>query len=674
MDGDSFVTRILRMNYAAGLFLFLYCLVTTSLTAAENESPVAQPNILWISAEDISAGTLGCYGGDSYTPTIDALAAVGIRYDAAFAAAPVCAPSRSAIITGCMPTTLGSLPMRCKASPPSFLIGFPKLLRDAGYWCSNNAKTDYNLNPSFDAGWNASGNAAHWRKRDRPTRPFFSVFNLAQTHESGLFRSPAEWKKLQKQLPKKALRDPETLAVPAYYPDTLAVRADLAHRMELASLLDIECSRILSELTEDGLRDNTIIFFWGDHGEGLPHGKRSLTEHGLRVPLIVHLPKAIQKAIHSQSPEINSRLVSLLDLGPTALDLAGVPIPLWMEGKSFLGSHTILQSEIISARDRMDEREGFSRSVRTDRYRYVRHFLPWVSGDDLPNYASGVAITRELRTCLREGTLPAGASWFSRSRRPPEELFDIDNDPEELNDVHARRDHSSYATALSHHRAQLVSFMRSSRDTGILPEAMLRREALLAGSEWGVFHPATQGSSENLADRQALARYDEILKVAMAVAEDHPPDYFASELKATDPAVRYWAACGVGWSGIRIGADSQKAAALFLEPLLIDSDAVVRIAAARWFSSCTHTDQGLDVLLAIIGSDDPSTRMAALIAVESLGERAARLRPNVASLSLSKIEEYSDRLKARITGKSELPSHVNLDATHGKNTKPNAQQ
>ena len=146
-----------------------------------------RPNILWISAEDLSAATCGCYGGAAHTPRIDALAAAGLRFDAAFAAAPVCAPSRSAIITGIMPTTLGSLPMRCRATPPPFVTGFPELLRKAGYYCTNNSKTDYNFTPRFEAGWDESSRRAHWRNRPDAARPFFAVFNLGVTHESGLF-------------------------------------------------------------------------------------------------------------------------------------------------------------------------------------------------------------------------------------------------------------------------------------------------------------------------------------------------------------------------------------------------------------------------------------------------------------------------------------------------------
>ena len=395
------------------------CLLTV-FAACLTASAADRPNILWISAEDLSAGTLGCYGGAAHTPRLDRLAAEGVRFDAAFAAAPVCAPSRSAIITGVMPTTLGSLPMRCRATPPPYVTGFPRLLRDAGSFCTNNAKTDYNLDASFDAGWNQSNGKAHWRNRPRPQQPFFAVFNLNVTHESGLFGDKPD--RVRRGLPEEARREPAAIAVPPFYPDTPLIRTSLAQRLELAAALDADVGRILDELEADGLAANTIVFFWGDHGEGIPHGKRSLTEHGLRVPLLVRVPEKWRSLAMlpggAEATGTSSQLVSLLDLGPTVLGLAGLERPAVMEGRAFLGPHATSREIVISARDRMDAPPGFGRSARDARFRYVRNFLPWLDGDDLPDYAEGVAITGELRAARATERLPPGAAWFSRTTRP----------------------------------------------------------------------------------------------------------------------------------------------------------------------------------------------------------------------------------------------------------------
>ncbi|MFM9023774.1 MAG: sulfatase-like hydrolase/transferase [Planctomycetaceae bacterium] len=597
-----------------------------------------RPTILWISAEDLSAATLGCYGGAAHTPRLDALARGGLRFDAAFAAAPVCAPSRSAVITGVMPTTLGSLPMRCAATPPGHMTGFPALLHDAGFWCSNHAKTDYNLGPGFAAGWQESSRKAHWRNRPDPGQPFFAVHNLGVTHESGLFgdRRAAE----RRTLPPEARRDPTGVTVPPWYPDTPVVRECLAARLELAALLDREVGVILDELAADGRTDDTIVFFWGDHGEGIPHGKRSLTEHGLRVPLIVHVPERCRATatLPGGGPPTGAtaNLVSLLDLGPTVLALSGVAVPTWMEGRPFLGPGASRRDLVVAASDRMDAPPGFGRTVRDARFRYVRNFLPWLDGDDLPDYAAGVPIAGELRAARRAGTLPVGARWFARTTRPAEELYDVAADPEELADLSAD---PARAGDLERLRGALVSWMRETKDTGILPEPILRREARAAGSEQAIFHPPTPADAA-----RAARRYDAILETAWAVADGGDAAGVRDGLASPDPAVRFWAVAGTGWAATRRG-DPPAA----LEPLLADPDPTVRIAAATWLVRCgAAADRACEVLGAEIDADDPDIRLAALVAVDGLGTATRPLWPAAAALDLGTDEEYSRRTVERI--------------------------
>jgi N-sulfoglucosamine sulfohydrolase len=552
------------------------------------------PTILWISAEDLSADTLGCYGGAAHTPRLDRLAAEGLRFDAAFAAAPVCAPSRSAIITGVMPTTLGSLPMRCRATPPAHVVGFPKLLADAGFWCTNHTKTDYNFS-SIDAGWHRSNPKAHWRTRPRADQPFFAVFNLTVTHESGLFGDRPE--RVRRGLPPEARRDPAEVKVPPYYPDTPVIRRALADRLELAAALDAEVGAILDELAADGLADDTIVFFWSDHGEGIPHGKRSLTEHGLRVPLIVRVPRKWRQLARlpggGEPVGATTNLVSLLDLGPTMLALAGVDRPAWMEGRPFLGPGASAREIVFAARDRMDAAPGFGRSARDARYRYVRTFMPWLDGDDLPEYADGVPITAELRAARKAGTLPPGAAWFARTARPADELTDAIADPDGVHDLAADPAH---AAALARLRDAVRAWMRETKDTGILPEPMLRREAAKAGSEWAIFHPA------NEADAVAAAtRYDTILDIAWAVADGRPEESFAKSLTSGDPAVRFWAVAGAGWSATRSGRDPSA----ILRPLLTDADVTVRIAAAEWILRAGDGAAAKDEARAAVAAGSP---------------------------------------------------------------------
>ena len=600
-----------------------------------------RPNVLWISAEDLSAATLGCYGGAAHTPRIDALARGGLRFDAAFAAAPVCAPSRSAIITGVMPTTLGSLPMRCRATPPDHVTGFPTRLRAAGYWCTNNAKTDYNLGGGFTAGWHQSNGKAHWRNRPDRSQPFFAVFNLAVTHESGLFGDMRAAER--RGLPRVARRDPAAVAVPPWYPDTPAVRTCLAARLELAAVLDRDVGRILDELEADGLADETIVFFWSDHGEGIPHGKRSLTEHGLRVPLVVRVPERFRgtATLPGGAPPsgVTENLVSLLDLGPTVLTLAGAELPAWMEGRPFLGAGAEPRDIVVGARDRMDAQPGFGRTIRDCRFRYVRSFAPWLDGDDLPDYAAGVPITTELRAARRDGTLPPGATWFARTSRPAEELHDLAADPDELVDVASD---PARAADLARLRAALIAWMRQTRDANLLPEPILRREARAAGGEHAIFHPRAAADAA-----RTQARYDAILDTAWAVADGRDAGHFDPLLGHHDPAVRWWAVTGTGWAARRGGGDATAA----LAPLLADSEPAVRIAAATWLVRCgaaTAADDARAVLAREMAAGDPDARLVALVAIDELGDATRALWPAAAALDPGKDEEYSRRMVERI--------------------------
>lgn len=629
-----------------------------------------RPNLLWISAEDISAGTVGCYGGAAHTPRIDALASEGIRFRKAYSAAPVCAPSRSAIITGLMPTTLGSLPMRCKAVPPPFLQGFPVLLRKAGYYCTNNSKTDYNLVDGFDAGWNESSRKAHWRNRPDANAPFFAVFNDTVTHESGLFADAGERRKRRASLPDESKRSPQGVRVPAWYPDTPVVREDLAHRLELTALLDRGVGQILDELEQAGLADDTIVVFWGDHGEGIPRGKRSLTEFGLRVPLIVRVPQRFRGLLATGTGSVDpsggacDALVSLMDLGPTMLDLAGLPIPSWMEGRSFLGpgaSTASRRDSVVSARDRMDELEGFGRSLTDGRYRYVRNVFPWIAGDDLPGYADGVAITLELRRALADGSLPATAEWFARRRRPSEELYDLEHDPDEL--VNLAPD-AAHAATLARLRGRLVEWMRETRDTGVLPEGIMRREALAAGSEYAIFHPTGDSAAES-----AAMRHERLMQAMLMAGEAGTPDRFSGLLDDHDPAMRYWGVTGTGFAAMALAesgeTESAAAALTTLEPSVEDIDGIVAVAAARWIVEVGRKAEAVAsaraALLRLIHSDEPSIRQAALVAVDRLLNRgcfeglSSDIIRAVAAIEPAKGEEYAERLKKRITGHQSDP-------------------
>ncbi len=302
-----------------------------------------QPNILWITAEDMSP-TLGCYGDKfAITPNIDRLAKQSVRYTKAFASAPVCSPSRSCLITGCYPPSLSTQQMRSGFAIPESMRGFPELLRKRGYYTSNNVKTDYNTGNYAEIikhSWNESSATAHWRKRTDKTQPFFSIFNLMTSHQSRSMVWPYERfkREVQSKLSASEIHDPAKTPLPPYYPDTPLIRREVARFYDCVTAMDKEVGDILKQLEKDDLSKNTIVFFYSDHGSGMPRHKRALLESGMHVPLMIRFPKKWQHLAPAKPGTTTERLVSFVDYAPTVLSLTGIAIPEAMQGKPFLGS------------------------------------------------------------------------------------------------------------------------------------------------------------------------------------------------------------------------------------------------------------------------------------------------------------------------------------------------
>jgi arylsulfatase A-like enzyme len=406
-----------------------------SLMAMNSYAQQAQkrPNIIWISTEDMSPH-LGCYGDKvAKTPNIDKLAAQGIRFTNVFTTAAISAPVRAGIITGMYGTSIGCMHMRTTsyrrsaenpieftAVPPHYVKAFTEYMRVAGYYCTNNNKTDYQFakEPVPASIWDECSKNAHYRNRPDKSQPFFAVFNWVGTHES------------QNWDISKVKTDPKSVKLPPYWPDTEIVRRNMAKMYDNIATLDSVVGSLVAELEKEGELDNTIIFFWGDHGDGLPRGKRWLYDSGLNIPLIIKFPGK-QKA-----GTVDGRLLSSIDLGPTVLSLAGVPVPAHMQGIPFLGNQTgAPRDAVFAARDRVDEAYDMIRSVRTGKYLYIRNYYPnepfpiWVP------YLSKMPIYQEMLRLDAEGKLTGPQkSWFSYTR-PPEELYDVKADPFQINNI-----------------------------------------------------------------------------------------------------------------------------------------------------------------------------------------------------------------------------------------------
>ncbi|MCW8130344.1 MAG: sulfatase-like hydrolase/transferase [Planctomycetota bacterium] len=426
-----------------------------------------RPNILWFSIEDISP-RMGCYGdATARTPNLDRLAAEGCRYTRAFSTCGVCAPSRCAIITGMYATSIGAHHMRTthanrftpemptpyECVPPAYVKCFPEYLRAAGYYCTNNDKTDYQFSPPFSA-WDECGKEAHWRHR-APGQPFFAVFNPTITHESGMWEKPGA-------SPLKT--DPAKVTIPPYLPDTPKAREAVARHYDNLEEADRRLGEVLKQLEEDGLAEHTIVFIWSDHGEGLPRAKRWPYDQGIRIPLIVRWPGGLKAG------SVSDELVSLIDLGPTVLSLCGVTAPRHMQGQPFLGPEKKAREYVFAHRDRHDEAYDMVRAARDGRYKYLRHFYPelpyllWIP------YRNRHPVTQELWRLNREGKLNEAQQTLFKPRAP-EELYDTEADPFEMRNLAADPAHRA---TLERMRGALDGWRKQVGDLGEVPETEMK--------------------------------------------------------------------------------------------------------------------------------------------------------------------------------------------------------
>ena len=447
-------------------------------TVAAQQTPVQsaqRPNILWISNEDMSPH-LGAYGDPlARTPVLDRFARESIRYTRAFTTAPVCAPSRAAIITGMYQNAIGAQHMRTTenrvpelpgpylAVPPFYVKAFPEYLRAAGYYTSNRAKTDYQFGEPFTI-WDDLGPNAHWRNRTDKSQPFFSVFNLVVTHESQIFpTSPA-------RKGKPLVTDPARVVVPPYYPDTPLVRQELARMYDNIADMDSQVGEILKQLEADGLADNTIVFYWSDHGDGVPRSKRSLYDSGLRVPLMIRWREMDPGIANSTS----DRLVSMVDLAPTVLALAGVEIPAHLQGRVIIGPKGEPPPQFVfAARDRMDIEYDMMRSVRDSRFLYIRNFAPEQPYAGHIIYRNQSAIMQEWLRLQAARALTGPAALWMRTSRPAEELYDTEADPHQIRNLAADAKHRR---TLEDMRKLVTDWMTRINDQGLINEAeMIQR-------------------------------------------------------------------------------------------------------------------------------------------------------------------------------------------------------
>ena len=631
----------------------------TAHVPAATPSAGQRPNILWLTSED-HGPQMGCYGDPlARTPHVDGLAREGIRFNHVWSNHPVCAPARTTLITGLHATSLGAVHMRSMVALPDGMRLFPALLRDAGYYCSNRSKEDYNV-PTPPDTWDDSSARGHWRQR-LAGQPFFAVFNSNRSHEGQLrARNP------------ERVTDPSRVRVPAYHPDTPEVRQDWARYYDMVSEADREAGERLRELAEDGLADDTIVFYFGDHGSGMPRSKRWPSDSGLRVPLVVYFPpKWRHLAPANTTPGGQSdRLVSFVDFAPTVLSLADLPAPAWMEGHAFAGTRPQpAPAYLFGARGRMDERTDLVRSVTDGRFVYVRNFLPLVPQGQHLAYQFETPTTRVWRERFDRGELNDAQSLFWRTPKPTEELFDLATDPDEVCNLAAD---PAQRERLDAFRAALDAHLRATRDLGFLPEAeqharaagvapyTLARdetryplERILAAAHRAaprVHLPATAASTTGRASASHSG-------TASADVASESPETVNGLLTDPDTAVRFW-----GIQAVRVrGATMLATSAPRLRALLTDRSPSVRIAAAEALADSPTDGDRTAALATLARLADPKesgyfASLAALEALDSLGDRAKSLHESLATLSWkgtaphARYQSYPARLMTSITG------------------------
>jgi len=615
------------------LFILTTCLAWISLALAADgfsADSTSRPNVLWITSED-NGPQLGCYG-DAYadTPNLDRLTERGLLYRYCWSNAPVCAPARTTIISGLYPPSTGSQHMRSMTSLPQAFQMYPQLLRAAGYYCTNNSKEDYNLQKPGQV-WDESSGRAHWKNRAEG-QPFFAIFNHTVSHESQL-----------RKRPHKAVHDPRGVRVPAYHPDTPEVRQDWAQYYDKLTEMDALAGRNLAELEAAGLADDTIIFYYGDHGSGMPRSKRWPYNSGLHVPLIVYIPEKFKHLRPDDyTPGGNTdRLVSFVDLAPTLLSLCGIEPPDHLQGHAFAGPHTTpRQPYIYGFRGRMDERFDMVRSLRDERYIYIRNYMPHKPCGQFVHYMFQTPTTQVWKQRFDEGRLNDAQSHFWKTK-PAEELYDLQSDPDEvINLVDSPEHRDVLAKMRSAHRAHVLEI----RDLGFLPEGELHRRS--AGST-----PYEMGHNDE------LYPLNRIMAVAELAASFQPEAIARLEkaLNDDDSAVRYWSALGLLVRGTDAVSQSRDA----LHRALGDDSPYVRIAAAEALGRYGDSDDAaaaLPVLLAAARLDTQGiyVTMSALNAIDELDERAAgavdviRKLPRNDPAVIGRMSSYVSRLVDKI--------------------------
>lgn len=604
----------LSRRAALGSLAGLAALSSRGLAAGSSD----RPNILWLVSEDHNPVTGPTGDPLARTPALDRLAQAGVLFTHVYSTSPVCAPSRFGILTGIYPESCGPAHhMRANARLPREFRTYPELLRQAGYFCTNNEKTDYNCDVDPMAIWDRQSTSTTWR--DAPAgQPFMSVINFMTTHESRQFQAVA------------GATRPEEVRIPAYLPDTPEIRENFATYYNLIEQMDGEVGQRLAQLAEDGLADNTIVFHYSDNGGVLPRSKRYCYEDGLRCQLIVYAPPKWQHLLPARPGEVITDPVSLIDLAPTVLAIAQVPQPPQMVGTSLLARRDgTAPSLIFGSRNRMDERIDFVRTVTDGRYRYIRNYMPHRPWGQQQAFAWQATGYQSWERAHLAGELSAVQDRFFQPK-PFEELYDLLQDPDEVSNLAGepalQAVHEHLSRALDEH-------MLAINDNGFLPESMTGE---------GFFE------SRN---RDVYPLEDLLVLAGKAAAGD--PECIPALVEALASPVeviRYWGATGL----LILGSEALPTRATLQAAFDGEPSPLVQIVMAEALVRLGESAAGVARLVDILDSEAPwQIKLPAINALTFIGRAAEPALPaarRMAESSVTFLRSAGKYLALQLTG------------------------
>ena len=556
--------------------------------------PTKRPNFVFIVSEDNSIHYLRLYGNKlGITPNIERLADNGLTFNHAFSGAPVCSVARSTLATAMHAPRVGFQYHRksALASLPPGVKPWSQVLRENGYYTTNNAKTDYNFNVNRKEVWDMSSNKATWRNRPNKAMPFFHMQSFADSHESRL-HFPLK----QMETPTKT--SPDDVMLQPYFPDTPIMRYTKARYYDRIRVIDSQVGKIVNQLKEDGILEDTFVFYFGDHGGVMPRSKGYAYESGLHVPLIVRIPENFKKLIDHKRGTRTNGFVSFIHFGPTVLNLASISVHKELDGQAFFGKGVSAadlanRDEVFGHADRFDEKFDMVRTYRKGKWKYIRNYQSYYADGLQNNYRYRQLAYDNWRNLYRAERLnPVQRQFFER--RSVEQLFNLEKDPHEVTNLAAD---PAQSKRLAEMRGLLKNKMKSINDLSFYPENRMVTTALNDGVAFGREHSKQISRLSDLADT-ALRPFSEVKQA------------LASSLQSKGALRRYWALKVCSNFG-----EKAKSLAIAAMPLLNDENLMVRVRAAEFLGSIKAVDP-MPTLYGVVNNAE--TEQALMIAFNTI--------------------------------------------------------